>query len=33
MYTLKSQKLKITQLEKAHFIKVNELKLTENELF
>ena len=26
--TLKSQRLKITQLEKAHFIKANELKLT-----
>ena len=25
-YTLKNQRLKITQLEKAHFIKVNELK-------
>ena len=31
-YTLKNQKLKITQLEKARFIKVNELKLTEVEL-
>ena len=27
-YTLKNQKLKITLLEKAHFIKVNELKLS-----
>ena len=32
-YTLKNKRLKITQLEKAHFIKVNELKLTEVELF
>ena len=32
-YTLKNQRLKITRLEKAHFIKVNELKLTEVELF
>ena len=31
-YTLKNQRFKITQLEKAHFIKVNELKLTEIEL-
>ena len=31
-YTLKNQTLKITQLEKAHFIKVNELNLTEVEL-
>ena len=27
-YTLKKQRLKITQLEKVRFIKVNELKLT-----
>ena len=33
MYTHKNQRLKITQLEKAHFIKVNELKLTEVKLF
>ena len=33
MCTLKHQRLKITQLEKAHFIKENELKLTEVELF
>ena len=33
VYTLKKQKLKITQLEKVPFIKVNELKLTEVELF
>ena len=33
VYTLKNQRLKITQLEKARFIKVNELKLTEVELF
>ena len=26
-------RLKITQLEKVHFIKVNELKLTQVELF
>ena len=32
-YTLKIQRLKMTQLEKARFIKVNELKLTEVELF
>ena len=32
-YTLKNQRLKITQLEKAHFIQVNELKLTQLELF
>ena len=32
MYTLKNQRLKIIQLEKARFIKVNELKLTEVEL-
>ena len=33
LYTLKKQKLKITQLEKVRFIKVNELKLTQIELF
>ena len=33
LYTLKNQRLKIAQLEKAHFIKVNELKLTEVEIF
>ena len=33
LYTLKNQSLKITQLEKVHFIKVNELKLTQDELF
>ena len=27
-YTLKKSRLKISQLEKVHFIKVNELKLT-----
>ena len=32
-YTLKNQRLKITQLEKAHLVKGNELKLTEVELF
>ena len=32
-YTLKKQRLKITKLEKTRFIKVNELKLTEVELF
>ena len=32
-YTLENQRLKITQLEKASFIKVNELELTEVELF
>ena len=32
-YTLKNQTLKITQLEKAHFIKVNEPKLSQIELF
>ena len=31
--TLKKQSLKITQLEKVYFIKVNELKLTQVELF
>ena len=33
LYALKKQRLKITQLEKVRFIKVNELKLTEVELF
>ena len=33
MNTHKNQRLKITQLEKTHFIKVNELKLTEDGLF
>ena len=32
-YTLKNQRLKITQLDKERFIKVNELKLFEVELF
>ena len=32
IYTLKNQRLKITQLEKARFIKVNELKLSQIEL-
>ena len=32
-HTLKKTRLKITQLEKLHFIKVNELKLTQVELF
>ena len=32
-YMLKKQRLKITQLEKVRFIKVNELKLTQVELF
>ena len=32
MYTLKKEKLKITQLEKVRFTKVNELKLTQNEI-
>ena len=32
-YTLKNQRLKITQLEKARFIKMNELKSFEVELF
>ena len=31
--TLKNQRLKITQHKKARFIEVNELKLTEVELF
>ena len=31
--TLKNQRLKVTQLEKTRFIKVNELKLSEVELF
>ena len=33
MYTLKKQTLKITQLEKVRFIKMNKLKLTQFELF
>ena len=33
IYTLKNQRLKLTQLEKARFIKMIELKLTEVELF
>ena len=33
MCTLKNQRLKITQLEKARFIKENELKLSQTELF
>ena len=33
LYTLKNQRLKITQLEKAPFIKVNEINLTKVELF
>ena len=33
IYMLKKQRLKITQLEKLRFIKVNELKLTQVELF
>ena len=32
-YTLEKQRLKITQLEKVCFIKMNELKLTQVELF
>ena len=32
-YTLLKTRLKITQLEKMHFIKVNEFKLTKVELF
>ena len=32
-YTLKKTGLKITQLEKERFINVNELKLTQVELF
>ena len=32
IYTLKKQRMKITQLEKMRFIKVNELKLTHVEL-
>ena len=32
LHTYKT-KLKITQLEKVHFVKVNELKLTQVELF
>ena len=33
VYTLKKQRLKITQLQKVRFIKMNELKLTQVELF
>ena len=33
LYTLKKQRLKITQLEKVRLIKVNEIKLTQVELF
>ena len=33
LHTLRKQRLKVTQLEKARFIKVNELKLTQVELF
>ena len=33
LYTLKNQRLKITLLKKASFIKVNELKLSQVELF
>ena len=33
MYTLKKERLKITQLVMVHFIKMNELKLTQLELF
>ena len=32
-YELKKTTLKITELKKMHFIKVNELKLTQVELF
>ena len=32
-YMLKRQRVKVTQLEKVRFIKVNELKLTHVELF
>ena len=32
-YTLKKQRLKIIELEKVRFIKVNELKVTQVELF
>ena len=32
-YTLKKTRLKITQFENVRFIKVNELKLTQIELF
>ena len=32
-HTLKKQRLKITQLEKMCFIEVNEIKLTQVELF
>ena len=33
LFTLKKTRLKITQLEKVRFIKVNELKLTQVESF
>ena len=33
IYTLKNQRLKVTQFDKARFIKVNELKLSQIELF
>ena len=33
MYTLRNQRLKITQLEKVCFFKVNERKLTQVDLF
>ena len=33
LYPLENQRLKITQLEKEHFIEVTELKLTPVELF
>ena len=33
MYILKNKRLKLSQLEKARFIKVNELKLSQIELF
>ena len=33
IYTLKIQRLKIIQLEKARFIEVNELKLSQTEFF
>ena len=33
IYTLKNERMKTAELEKMGFIKVNELKLTEVELF
>ena len=33
IYTLKNRRLKITELEKARFIKMNELKVSQIELF